>query len=1627
MARKQSDFQTKKNTSIIMNKNVLKVTRILALFVLCQMMWQQSNATLGSYSVSRLQIWTGNAHPANVTWQEMFNYTGHVLPTFTNSNNLDNDISTPQALPFTFNYDGINCNYFYISTNGFIVLDTLSSATLAAKQRPWYSVNANRGWSSGTATADTAYNGSNYSFYHLFSSSNYNTTFTSNNSYSARTIAPFYADLQTGRTGSTPHPLNTCITWYYSPGNIIAGDTMVVVEWRQMTFKVWTGTFRRLWFQVRLHKTSNTIEFYYQWMANQYTGNYPDYYVCGLNSATYAGSPTASNVFTQSTANTNTFSGTGTQPVRLNAHELQNYKLIFTRTGSDMGITTIYPPNTDTCAYPPITSGTYPLCTTGGLYIVDSVTNFSSSTLSFSMISQGKVYTRITDSLNGAQVWSVLDSGNIIAPIGGGQSIGVATSHAWDLSQPGKYYIKSWTTSSIVPCACTDINLNNDTSTLTIYVSKVTATSDVSTMCSGASTYLHANSVINNVGDSLFYGHITRMNYSAPGGTYTSISSWTSGDSDDGAYTVTLPFTFHFFGNARTIMNIGSNGFVEFSSYYFAPTSPSLPDNTVLGTGNDAIGLVWSDMKSNYGGSIQYATIGSTPNREFVIKYNAVWDTTSSNAVTAYMILHETSNLIEFQNTTVPSGSYTQGIQDSLGENAFYLSSRNANTWSASNDAYLFASQPSYYWTANPTDASLTNPTSQSPQVSPTVTTTYTVTLNGGNTGYPDSIGVCPKTSSVTVTITPGLGAISPISGYCNICSYTNVLYTIPPVTNATSYIWDYSNLIDATLNYQHTDTLSLTLGTNSGWLTVKAYNSSCGTYTTVDSLYITVVPSYYGPGQWCGGVSNDWFNIYNWCSSIPSATIPAHIDGNLLPLHFPVINGTGAICQNMNLYGDNDSLTINGSYSLDVYGSWYNGLYGQTTFIANNSTINFTGNANTYEVINGVYPAVFHNITVNKGSDTTYILENVQNQTISMSGNLALTNGLFRISEVTSTVTTTSSPFVIPATAGLELNGGILLSGNYSITNNGLFRMTTNSINDTIGNTTGNSITTTGIHGFMDIQGGNLNIASQVIVSSGARFSYDDANSSSGASIITINKFGTNNNTSATFDVDANSSLYIGSGTLLFHQWNTGTAGDVKFGNGTGTKTIDVNYSNKFQFGDATSPNTGTKTFVVLDSVVDFNNITLNPGLSGDTLKLKSPISLNASGILALNSGILKLNGDSIIIKNSSSTAISNNATVPLGYILAEDSLNHAAVKRYVSQGNINYTFPFGNKRGYYIPFVFNDSATSSHDCWVKVATYAPRDTIAKKPYPSWPNAVTHIRDSSGTHPTDSIHIAGRYWQIDVTPVVSGNFVRGSMVFGYGYDERPIVNESSGLKAQRWLSSYSNWVAPANSTIYGWTANATQGGISTNNLATGYGKVRIYGVTNFSPWALSTVGNPLPIELLNFTANYNGKNVDLYWTTESEINNDKFTVERTIDKETFDFVAEVAGHGNSNAENNYHAIDENPVIGLAYYQLKQTDFDGHFTLSGLVPITIGKDVFEVTKVYGNNENNSMHVQVFDSNNEEVNIIVYDVLGNIIKQQKETIYKGSNDITLDLNFLPKGLYFVSVRNETKMITNKVVY
>lgn len=99
-----------------------------------------------------------------------------------------------------------------------------------------------------------------------------------------------------------------------------------------------------------------------------------------------------------------------------------------------------------------------------------------------------------------------------------------------------------------------------------------------------------------------------------------------------------------------------------------------------------------------------------------------------------------------------------------------------------------------------------------------------------------------------------------------------------------------------------------------------------------------------------------------------------------------------------------------------------------------------------------------------------------------------------------------------------------------------------------------------------------------------------------------------------------------------------------------------------------------------------------------------------------------------------------------------------------------------------------------------------------------------------------------------------------------------------------------------------------------------------------------------LPIELLYFVGEIvDGETVRLSWATGSEEDVSQFVVERSLDCQDWEMIAEVLPLGSLGVETQYSIVDNEPSRGqMNYYRLREIGFGGGSVTFNIVPICVG-------------------------------------------------------------------------------------
>lgn len=194
--------------------------------------------------------------------------------------------------------------------------------------------------------------------------------------------------------------------------------------------------------------------------------------------------------------------------------------------------------------------------------------------------------------------------------------------------------------------------------------------------------------------------------------------------------------------------------------------------------------------------------------------------------------------------------------------------------------------------------------------------------------------------------------------------------------------------------------------------------------------------------------------------------------------------------------------------------------------------------------------------------------------------------------------------------------------------------------------------------------------------------------------------------------------------------------------------------------------------------------------------------------------------------------------------------------------------------------------------------------------------------------------------------------------------------------------------------------------GISTSIIPTNTTQYITIGAANAS-------AELFPVEFRAFNAIANSGIVYLDWQTATEIDNDFFIVQRSINGRNWESILRLDGVGNSSTVQYYEAIDHLPHLGQSYYRLQQTDIDGQIGYSAIRPIYIAPQQKSL-RVY---PNPTHHTITIEGNQSDLSALrIWNILGQDVTAQVKIITKDQKVIA-NLSQLPIGLYTIKTKSD----------
>lgn len=329
---------------------------------------------------------------------------------------------------------------------------------------------------------------------------------------------------------------------------------------------------------------------------------------------------------------------------------------------------------------------------------------------------------------------------------------------------------------------------------------------------------------------------------------------------------------------------------------------------------------------------------------------------------------------------------------------------------------------------------------------------------------------------------------------------------------------------------------------------------------------------------------------------------------------------------------------------------------------------------------------------------------------------------------------------------------------------------------------------------------------------------------------------------------------------------------------------------------------------------------------------------------------------------------------------------------------GNDAFIFPVGNN-GIYRPISISAPADVLNHF---TARFFSADPLAA----NGTNKVASLTTVSGCE----------YWGL--TRCAAGCGTPSDVYITLGWDVADCpdysITDLNALSVARW--SGTQWADEGN--------NLSPGGTPAAGTVTSF-----QAVSAFNIFALATSGmaNTLPVTLYSFEAEkINDHTVELTFKTSSELNNDRFEIEKSTEPNTSQFnrIGTVAGKGTTNELSVYRFTDYD-FSGSSYYRLKQIDMDGDYAYSQVVYAESNGQRRKLI-VSPNPFSYSVDITVEnESTDSNLRMNLINTAGQIIRSYFGTIEAVTENFNADIGMIKPGCYFITVATSSGAYQTKV--
>ena len=197
---------------------------------------------------------------------------------------------------------------------------------------------------------------------------------------------------------------------------------------------------------------------------------------------------------------------------------------------------------------------------------------------------------------------------------------------------------------------------------------------------------------------------------------------------------------------------------------------------------------------------------------------------------------------------------------------------------------------------------------------------------------------------------------------------------------------------------------------------------------------------------------------------------------------------------------------------------------------------------------------------------------------------------------------------------------------------------------------------------------------------------------------------------------------------------------------------------------------------------------------------------------------------------------------------------------------------------------------------------------------------------------------------------------------------------------------------------------------------------------TNYTP----TMANPVACTILaeklsSLQAVYNSGQVQLNWLTYEQSNARSFTIEYSLDGQSFTVAGTMASAGTSDVTTPYSFVHSPVVTGTIFYRIRETEPDGNYYYSNVVVVRTGNTWTVDTQAFPNPFKDILQISMQLEKAGMIQVALYNASGRLVSKVQQQGLLGRNTIVMsNLSALLPGVYLVQIKADKHTSFGKLI-